>query len=166
MGRVTVEHGAVEQGEQNGNEPREDAARSHQPGESVFRSVLSEDIDWKPFPAFPPSVRLAVVVGTPSKPGPYTIRVKVPHGVKLMPHKHPEDRVYTVLSGVFYIGLGDAFDPERLQAYPPGAVIVLPGNTSHFHWAKSSEYITQVTAIGPLGIDYLELQDDPRNKTK
>ena len=46
----------------------------HQPGQSVFRSVLPEDIDWKPFPAFPPSVRLAVVVGEPSQPGPYVIR--------------------------------------------------------------------------------------------
>jgi hypothetical protein len=36
--------------------------RRHQPGQAAFRSVLSEDIDWKPFPAFPPSVRLAVVV--------------------------------------------------------------------------------------------------------
>jgi len=32
----------------------------------------------KPFSAFPPSVRLAVVVGQPSEPGPYVIRVKVP----------------------------------------------------------------------------------------
>ncbi len=60
---------------------------------------------------FPPSVRLAVVVGQPSEPGPYTIRVKAPHGEKLLPHKHPEDRVYTVISGVFYIGLGD--DPRN-----------------------------------------------------
>lgn len=146
-------------------EVKQNAVRPHEPGEAAFKSILSEDIDWKPFPAFPPSVRLAVVVGTPSGPGPYTIRVKVPLGVKLMPHKHPEDRVYTVLSGVFYIGLGEVFDPEKLQAYPPGAVIVLPGNTAHFHWAKSSEYITQVTAIGPLGIDYLEPNDDPRLRT-
>ena len=41
--------------------------------------------------------------GQPSEPGPYTIRVKAPHGEKLMPHKHPEDRVYTVIPGVFYI---------------------------------------------------------------
>jgi hypothetical protein len=72
---------------------------NHQPGQAVFRSVLPEDIDWKPFPAFPPSVRLTVVVGQPSEPGPYVIRVKVPTGVK--PHRHPEDRVYTVMSGVF-----------------------------------------------------------------
>ena len=137
--------------------------RPHQPGQDVFRSVLSEDLEWKPFPAFPPSVRLAIVVGRPSEVGPYTIRVRVPHLVKIMPHRHPEDRVYTVMSGVFYVGLGDQFDADKLQAYPPGSVIVLPGDTSHFHWAKSSEYVTQVTAIGPLGLEYISPKDDPRN---
>jgi len=128
-----------------------------------FRSVLSEDIDWKPFPAFPPSARLAIVVGDPTEPGLYTIRVKVPAGVKLMPHWHPEDRLYTVISGVFYIGLGAHFDSEKLEAYPPGAVVVLPGRTPHFHWARSGEYVTQVSAIGPLGLEYLDPKDDPRN---
>ena len=130
-----------------------------------FRAILSEAMDWKPFAAFPASVRLAVLVGEPSEDGPYVIRVNVPHGVKLMPHRHPEDRIYTVISGVFYIGLGDQFEPDRLEAYPPGAVIVLPGNTSHFHWAKSGDYITQVSAIGPLGLEYVSPRDDPRNDT-
>jgi quercetin dioxygenase-like cupin family protein len=138
--------------------------QAHQPDESVFRSILPEQIDWKPFPAFPPTARLAVVVGEPTKPGPYVIRVKVPSGVKLMPHRHPEDRIYTVISGVFYIGLGDRFDPDKLKAYPPGSVIVLPGDTPHFHWAMSGEYVSQVTAIGPLGLEYLDPRDDPRNK--
>lgn len=129
---------------------------------SPFGAILPEDIEWKPFPAFPSSARLAVVVGEPSEKGLYTVRVKVPHGVKLMPHRHPEDRVYTVISGIFYIGLGDRFDTGKLQAYPPGAVVVLPGNTSHFHWAKSGEYVTQVSGMGPLGIDYVSPDDDPR----
>ncbi len=136
---------------------------THQPDQAVFRSVLPEDIDWEPFPAFPPSARLAIVVGHPAEAAPYVIRVKVPGGVKLMPHRHPEDRVYTVISGVFYIGLGEQFDSDTLEAYPPGAVIVLPGDTPHFHWAKSGEYVTQVTAIGPLGLDYVQPDDDPRN---
>ena len=144
--------------------PQQDMVAAHQPGQSAFKSVLSEDIDWKPFAAFPPSVRLAVIVGQPSEAGPYTIRVRVPRGVKLMPHRHPEDRVYTVISGVFYIGLGDQFDPDNLEAYPAGSVVVLPGNTSHFHWAKSGEYVTQVTAIGPLGLEYVTAKDDPRNQ--
>jgi len=131
----------------------------HQPGQAVFRAILPEEVDWKPFPAFPPSVRLAIVVGQPLQEGPYTIRVKVPAGV----HRHPEDRVYTIISGIFYIGLGNRFDTDKLQAYPPGSVIILPGNTSHFHSAKSGEYVTQVTSIGPLGLEYINAKDDPRN---
>jgi quercetin dioxygenase-like cupin family protein len=139
--------------------------RPHQPGQAVFRAILPEEIQWKPFAAFPPSARLAIVVGEPLSEGPYTIRVKLPHGTKMMPHSHPEDRMYTVISGIFYIGLGDNFDAEKLQAYQPGSVIILPGNTSHFHWAKSGEYITQVTAIGPLGLEYIDAKNDPRNQS-
>jgi quercetin dioxygenase-like cupin family protein len=138
---------------------------THQPGEADFRSILPEEINWKPFPAFPSSARLAVLVGDPTQAGPYLIRVKVPSGGKIMPHKHPEDRLYTVMSGVFYIGLGDKFDGDKVKAYPPGSVIVLPGDTWHFHWAKSGEYVTQVTAIGPLGLEYRDAKDDPRNKS-
>ena len=31
-------------------------------------------------------------------------------------------------------------------------------------WAKPGAYVTQVSAIGPLGRDYLDPIDDPRNK--
>lgn len=147
------------------DESSDTANRAHQPDEAVFESVLPEDVEWKPFAAFPPGAQLAVVVGDPAEPGPYVTRVKVPLGVKLMPHRHPEDRVYTVMSGVFYIGLGDEFDSEKLQAYPPGSVIVLPGGTPHFHWAKSGEYVSQITAIGPLGMEYINPSDDPRTRT-
>jgi quercetin dioxygenase-like cupin family protein len=136
---------------------------AHQPDQDVFRSVLPEDVDWEPFAPFPPSARLAVLVGHPTEPGPYVIRVKVPSGVKLMPHRHQEDRVYTVISGVFYIGRGDRFDEEKLEAYPPGSIVVLPGDTPHFHWAKSGEYVTQVTALGPISLTYLDPEDDPRH---
>jgi hypothetical protein len=47
-----------------------------QPGQDVFTWVLPEDIDWEPFEAFPPSARLAAVVGHPSEPGPYVVRAE------------------------------------------------------------------------------------------
>jgi hypothetical protein len=59
-----------------------------------LKSVLPEEVDWKPFAAFPASVRLALLVGDPTQPGPYTIRVKVPSGVMLMPHR-PRRTVFT-----------------------------------------------------------------------
>ncbi|WP_327104451.1 cupin domain-containing protein [Nonomuraea glycinis] len=137
--------------------------RIHQADQDVFRSLHPQDIEWRPFPAFPPAARLAVIVGDPPGPGPYTVRVKLPDGEKLMPHRHEEDRVYTVMSGVFYIGRGEEFDEAKLEAHPPGAVVVLPGGTPHFHWAKSGEYITQVTAIGPITLEYVDPRDDPRH---
>jgi uncharacterized RmlC-like cupin family protein len=136
--------------------------RPHQLGEDRFKAILPDDVKWGPFDAFPAGVQLAILVGDPSSLGPYVIRVKAPIGAKLLPHQHPEDRVYTVISGVFYIGRGDRFDGDQVIAYPPGTVIVLPGNTPHFHWAKSGEYVTQVTAIGPLGLEYIDANDDPR----
>ena len=137
-------------------------SRIHEPGEAVFRAIRPEEIEWQAFPAFPPAARLAVLIGDPSQPGPYVIRVRLAAGGRLMPHKHPEDRVYTVISGVFYIGLGETFDESRLTAYGAGSVLVLPGDQPHFHCAKSGEYITQVTAIGPLGLTYLDPANDPR----
>ena len=132
----------------------------------IFGSVIEKNLNWVPFPAFPPEARIAVVVGNPNLPGPYVMRVKLPSGVKLMPHMHPEDRIYTVISGTFYIGIGKTFDAANLKAYLPGSVIILPANTPHFHWARSGEYVTQVSAYGPLGISYINPLDDPRNKKK
>lgn len=129
----------------------------------TFGSVLPENVQFEPFAAFPTGAQLAVLVGDPKKAGPYVVRVKVANGVKLMPHTHPEDRIYTVISGVFYIGLGKTFDESKLVAYGPGSVVVLPAHTPHFHWAKSGEYVTQVTGVGPLGIDYVDTANDPRS---
>jgi hypothetical protein len=83
-----------------------------------------------------------------------------------MPYRHPEDRICTVMSGVFYVGFGDQFDGDKVKAFSPGSVIVLPGDTSHFHWAKSGEYVMQVSAIGPLGLEYLDPADDPRRQPR
>ena len=122
----------------------------HQADQAVFWSAPPEDIAWEPFASFPPLARLAVVVGHIQEPAPYVVRVKVPAGVKLIPQRHHDDRVYTVMSGLFYIGVGEQFDSAELEAYPPGAVVVLAGGTPHFHWAKSGEYV-------------VDPEDDPRN---
>ena len=132
--------------------------------DNKLNDIYPENIKWSSFSAFPPEASLSVLIGDPKSTGSYIVRVKVPAGLKLMPHTHPENRIYTVISGVFYIGIGKEFDASKLKAYPPGSIIVLPGNTPHFHGAKSGDYITQVSANGPLGIDYLHSEDDPRNQ--
>jgi quercetin dioxygenase-like cupin family protein len=137
-------------------------SNTHQPGESEFRVISPEAIDWQPFAGFPNAARLAVLVGNPHQPGPFVIRVRVPAGERMMPHTHAEDRVHTVISGVFYIGLGEKFDENQLTAHAPGSVLVVPSGQAHFHWAKSGEYVTQVNGIGPVALTYLDPSSDRR----
>jgi len=139
--------------------------RTHQPGQAVFRSVLPEDIDWKQFPAFPPSVRLAVVIGEPSEPGPYVIRGQSALGGEADAAPTSGGPSLHSHVGRLLHRPGRSVRWRQGEGVPPGSVIVLPGDTPHFHWAKSGEYITQVTADGPLGLDYLNAKDDPRNKS-
>ena len=79
-----------------------------------------------------------------------------------MPHSHPENRIYTVISGTFGLGLGDRFDATKLQAYQQGSVICLPAEVHHFQCSESEEYIIQINAIGPTATIYVKSSDDPR----
>jgi uncharacterized RmlC-like cupin family protein len=90
----------------------------------------------------------AIMIGTPST----------------LSHQPDEEhfRVIRVISGVFYVGVGEAFDESNLTAHAPGSMLVLPAGTTHSHWARSGEYIAQVTAIGPLGLEYVDSAQDPR----
>ena len=74
-------------------------------------------------------------------------------------------RIIDALASAEEAGADLAVFPElAVTGYPPGTALVLPGDTWHFHWAKSGEYVTQVTAIGPLGLEYANLADDPRHR--
>ena len=137
-------------------DPRDAQRRAHQPDQDHFHVIRPDELEWRHFPGYPAAVQTAVLVGDPTKPGPYVIRVRLPHDTRMMPHRHSEDRVYVVVSGIFYIGLGSEFDESKLTAHAPGTVVVLPSGQPHFHWARSGEYITQVTAIGPLGLEYMD----------
>ncbi len=79
-----------------------------------------------------------------------------------MPHSHPENRIYTVISGTFGLGLGDTFDATKLQAYPQGSVIYLPAKVNHFQYSESEEYMIQINAMGPTATMYVKSSDDPR----
>lgn len=138
------------------------ANRAHLPGQENFRVIRADEVVWKTFDPFPAGAQLAVLIGDPAKAAPFVIRVRVPANVRLMPHRHGEDRIYTVISGVFYIGVGEVFDESKLTAHAPGTVVILPSGTPHFHWARSGEYIAQVSAIGPLAFEYVDSADDPR----
>ncbi|HTA74700.1 MAG TPA: cupin domain-containing protein [Gemmatimonadaceae bacterium] len=130
-------------------------------GQTV-QSITPDEIKWSQHPALPTGAMRAVVYGTPTKPGLYATRLRAPNGLKIMPHTHPDDRIYTVLSGTLYLGVGDTWDETKLKAYPEGTVLFLPANLSHFQYSKSGEYLIQISGVGPTDLTFINPKDDLR----
>ena len=91
----------------------------------------------------------AVLFGDPSKPGPYVVRLKWLPGNMSRPHFHPNDRFFVVLSGTWWMGTGDTFDPDSTVPAPAGSYVIHYGGKVHYDGAKNEETIIQVWGMGP-----------------
>ena len=114
-------------------------------------------------PALPAGAQAAILAGDPGKPGPYTIRVKMPDGYKVPPHWHPTDENVTVIQGTLMVGRGETFAEKASEELPAGSYMRMPKTMRHFAWAKG-ETIVQVHGMGPFEINYVNAADDPRKK--
>jgi quercetin dioxygenase-like cupin family protein len=101
------------------------------------------------------------LVGNPSKPGPYTLRLKFPAGYKLAPHTHPDYREVTILSGTWYTGYGEKFDEAALKALPAGSFYTEPASVAHFVEVREPVVI-QVSGTGPSGRRFVDPAGDPK----
>ncbi len=115
--------------------------------------------------ALVPGVQMAVLSGDPSKPEPYTLRLKMSDGARVAPHWHPEDENVTVLQGTFLAGMGDKFDASAFHEFPVGSFVLMPKQMHHFASARG-ENILQLHGTGPFVINYVNPADDPANATK
>jgi quercetin dioxygenase-like cupin family protein len=108
-----------------------------------------------------PGMEQVKLVGDPTKPGPYTLRLKFPAGYKLAPHTHPDSREVTVLSGTWHTGYGDKFEEAKLKALPAGSFYTEPANVPHFVEVKEP-VILQVSGTGPSGRAFVNPADNPK----
>jgi hypothetical protein len=125
-----------------------------------FIEVIADEIRWEPNPRVVGG-QTAVLIGDPSKAGLLVLRARMPANVRLMPHRHPEARTYTVLSGEWRLGFGTQFDPNGLRSYPAGSVFRLPAHVPHFQATGSTETVIQIESIGPTATEYGEAEKIP-----
>jgi len=91
----------------------------------------------------------AELFGDPSKPGPYVRRIRWLPGNMSRPHFHPNDRFFVVLSGTWWMGTGEKFDPDNTVPVPAGSFVIHYANKIHFDGAKNEEAVIQVWGMGP-----------------
>jgi len=114
-------------------------------------ALTADEMAWSPQGSLAlPGLEQVSLIGDPSKPGPYTIRLKFPAGYRLAPHAHPDPREVTILSGTWYTGYGEKFDAAALKALPAGSFYTEPANLPHFVEVRDAVVI-QVSGVGPSG---------------
>jgi len=91
----------------------------------------------------------AVLFGDPSKPGPYVVRIRWFPGNMSRPHSHPNDRFFVVISGTWWMGTGEKFDPDSTVPAPAGSYVIHYGGKVHYDGAKDEETVIQVWGMGP-----------------
>ena len=102
--------------------------------------------------------------GDPTRPGLYTMLLRVGPNTRIEAHAHPDDRVATVISGTWYFGYGQQFDGKALKALPAGSFYTEPPNASHFAMTRGETVTIQITGTGPSGTVYVDPANDPARR--
>ena len=127
------------------------------------RMIMPNDLKWSDVPSLPPGAKIAVIEGPINEAVPFTFRLKLPANYQIPAHWHPAIERVTVLSGTFYMGLGDKLDTAKSTGLTPGRMMIMQPKTNHFGWTKE-ETIVQLNGTGPWGVTYVNPADDPRKK--
>jgi quercetin dioxygenase-like cupin family protein len=81
--------------------------------------------------------------------------LRIPPHTKIAAHRHPDDRVATVISGTWYFGYGDRFDSGALKALPAGSYYTESPHRWHFAETRDEPVVVQITGFGPSGTEFI-----------
>ena len=119
---------------------------------------------WGPAPPFlPRGAQIAVLAGDPTKPVPYTVRLKFPANYGIPAHSHPGDENVAVVSGELFMGMGTKLDRKAGLGLGVGGFALMPAHANHFAYTKG-ETIILLYGQGPVDFKYVNPADDPRTK--
>jgi uncharacterized RmlC-like cupin family protein len=99
--------------------------------------------------ASPTGIQMTNLIGDPTKPGLYTVRVAIAAHTQAKPHIHRDNRSVTVVSGTWSMGYGAQFDQKALESLPPGSVYTEPAGQAHFSQTGDEPVVILVTGYGP-----------------
>ena len=134
-------------------------------GPDTHLTYLPADVEWGEGPAsLEPGAEMAVLEGDPGEEGVFTMRLRLPDGYRIAPHTHPNVERVTTLSGTFRLGTGDVLDTEAADRLETGSYTAIPPGMSHYAFAEG-ETVIQLTSVGPWELEYVNPDDDPRQRT-
>ncbi|WP_421621274.1 cupin domain-containing protein [Alkalilimnicola ehrlichii] len=124
--------------------------------------IEPDELEWGPVGSMGEGAEIAFIEGDISQEEPFTFRLRLEDGYRILPHVHPEYERVTVLSGTLHFAHGEEFVPDETHKLKPGSVAIMAPGDPMFGYAEG-ETIIQLHGTGPWGIEYLNPEDDPRN---
>jgi quercetin dioxygenase-like cupin family protein len=117
------------------------------PDPKVLDFKIPAKIPWGPVSAG--GSQQALLFGDPNKPGLYVLLNKWLPGHMSKPHFHKNDRFITVISGTWWIGTGDTWNPALTTPMPAGSFVHHYANQVHWDGAKDEETVIEIVGMGP-----------------
>lgn len=108
-------------------------------------------------------IRTTVLSGDPNKAGLYTIRLTIPPHTVINPHHHRDDRVATVVSGLWFIAYGVKREAGALKALPAGSFYTEPAGAAHFAGTEDQPAVVDITGFGPSDTIYVDAMERPQS---
>lgn len=126
--------------------------------------VMADAIQWGPAPpSLPSGAKAAVLAGNPGKAEPFVLRLKMPAGYTIPPHRHSVDELVTVISGAVNVGAGEKLNRAAGKELSVASFVNLPAGMAHYAWVKG-ETVLQISGNGPFDVIYVNPNDDPREQ--
>lgn len=139
------------------------------PAEHPSSPMNLEETQWGPAPPMlPPGAEIAVLAGDPTKPVPYTVRLRFPAHYAIPSHSHPTDEHVVVTSGTLTLGMGDTLTTGAAtnKTLTAGGFALAPAGMNHFAYTGGQATTIVLYGQGPVAFTYVNPSDDPRSATK
>ena len=114
---------------------------------SALTLKTPDQIAWKDSAGY----RVAILAGDPDKPGLFVEMLTLLKGNNFTrPHAHPNTLFTTVLSGTWWVGTGNRYDPANLTVpMKPGTFVTHFANGVHWDGAKDEDTTLLIIGEGP-----------------
>jgi quercetin dioxygenase-like cupin family protein len=101
-----------------------------------------------------PAVTTRILFGDPTKPGLYTIELRIAPNTTIQAHTHRDTRTAVVVDGLWYFGYGPKNEPSLEKGLERGSFYTEPAGQSHFARTGSKGATVAITGYGPTDTVY------------
>jgi quercetin dioxygenase-like cupin family protein len=102
------------------------------------------------------AVTTRILFGDPTKPGLYTIELRIAPHTTIASHTHRDTRTAVVMQGVWHFGYGPKNEEALVKGLAAGSFYTEPAGRAHFARTGPEGATVEITGYGPTDTVYVK----------